>query len=112
VRINAQRRRRQRRLAAELAEIDFALPGSIDIRRTRCGKPNCRCHADPPQLHGPYLVWTRKVKTKTVTKVLTEDQLRDYQPWLDNARKLRTLVTELHELTLQIVDEDDRSRRT
>ncbi len=66
------------------------------------------CHSDPPELHGPYIVWTRKVNAKTVTKVLTEAQLRDYQPWLDNARALRTLTSELHDLTLQIIDEDDR----
>lgn len=110
--ISAQHRREQRRIAAAFAEIDFALPGSVETRRTRCGKTNCRCHADPPQLHGPYNVWTRKVKAKTVTKVLTEDQLGDYQPWFDNAKKLRALLTELQELTLRIVEEDDRKRRS
>jgi hypothetical protein len=27
------------------------LPGSITERRTRCGRRNCGCHADPPRLH-------------------------------------------------------------
>lgn len=107
----ATQRARQRRLIKALAAIDFALPGSVEVRQTRCGKPNCACKAEPPQLHGPYIVWTRKVAAKTVTKVLTEDQLRDYQPWLDNARKLRAVTRELHELTLQIVENDPRSRR-
>src|SRR5437899_10559588 len=108
---NAAQRAKQRRIAAAMAKIDFALPGSIETRYTRCGKPACACKSDPPRLHGPYIVWTRKVAAKTVTKVLNEDQLRDYQPWLDNARKLRELVTELQELTLQIVEADPRSRR-
>lgn len=111
MRLAAQQRRSQGRLTAALAEIDLALPGSIQVRQTRCGKASCRCHGAPPQLHGPYIVWTRKVNARTVTKVLTQDQLRDYQPWFDNARKLRTLIAELHELTLQVVEDDDRWRR-
>lgn len=107
---SADQRARQRRLAKALSEIDFAMPGSIEVRRTRCGTPSCGCHAEPPRLHGPYVVWTRKVATRTVTKVLSQDQLRDYQAWLDNARRLRALVSELHELTLQIIEEDIRFR--
>jgi hypothetical protein len=94
-------RQAQQRIARQLAAIDFALPGSIVERMMRCGKPRCRCKDDPPQLHGPYLQWTRKVDGKTVTKLLTPEQLTRYQPWLDNARRLRELVTELETLTLQ-----------
>ena len=46
---------------------------------TRCGHANCRCHADPPQLHGPYHQWTRKKNGKTATRILSDDQLADYQ---------------------------------
>ena len=35
-------------IEAALSQIGFALPGSIVIRRTRCGKPRCACKADPP----------------------------------------------------------------
>ena len=70
-----------RRIAAELtASAGFALPGTVTDRRTRCGQPGCRCHADPPRLHGPYRQWTRKIAGKTVTRRLTADQLADYQP--------------------------------
>ena len=31
----------------------------------------CRCKGDPPRLHGPYYLWTRKVAAKTVTVRLT-----------------------------------------
>jgi hypothetical protein len=96
-------RQAQQRIARQLAAIDFALPGSIVERMMRCGKRRCRCKDDPPQLHGPYLQWTRKVDGKTVTKLLTPEQLARYQPWLDNARRLRELVTELETLTLQTV---------
>ena len=47
-------------ITAGLARVGFALPGTLTERMTRCGYPGCRCHADPPQLHGPYHQWTAK----------------------------------------------------
>ena len=110
--LSAKQRREQRRIASAIASIDLALPGSVEVRRTRCGKPSCRCHTDDAARHGPYIVWTRKVNARTVTKVLSEEELAGYRRWLDNARRLRELVDELHKLTLQIVEEhQDRPRR-
>jgi hypothetical protein len=64
---------------------------------------SCRCHADPPQLHGPYLTWTRKVDNKTVTRTLDTTQTDALRPLLDNSRRLRELTTELEALALQQV---------
>jgi len=61
--------------AKKAAEIGFALPGSLTVGAYKCGKPNCRCKADPPQLHGPYALWTRKIDNKTVTRKLNDDEL-------------------------------------
>jgi len=83
-----------------------ALPGTLTVRAYACGKPNCRCHADPPRLHGPYAEWTRKIGGTTVTRRLTPRELAKYQPLFDNARKLRALLTELQDLTLEIVQAD------
>jgi hypothetical protein len=98
-------------IAARLAEGSFALPGTLADRMTRCGYPNCRCHADPPQLHGPYHQWTRKKDGKTATRILTDDQLADYQPWFDNHRRLRELIAELEDLSLDIAEADPRWNR-
>ena len=101
-------------IAAQIAELtaaSFILPGTLTERMTRCGYPNCRCRADPPQLHGPYHQWTRKINGKTVTRILTDDQLADYQPWLDNQRRLRALITELETLSQEIADADPRWQR-
>ena len=54
----------------------MVLPGSITERRTRCGRRNCGCHADPPRLHGPYWQWTRKIAAKTICRWLSNDQHR------------------------------------
>ena len=101
---NAERRARKR-LAAALADIDFVLPGSIVVRHTRCGKTACRCRADPPELHGPYIQWTRKVEGKTVTRLLSPDQLERYQPGFDNARRLRELIAQLEALSLRATEQ-------
>ncbi len=104
----ARQRRAQARIAAELAEIGFALPGSLVSRHTTCGKATCRCQGDPPVLHGPYLTWTRAVAGKTVTRKITQDQQRRYQQWFDHDRRLRQLVTELEELSLRAFDQAER----
>jgi hypothetical protein len=83
-----------------------ALPGTLTVRAYACGKPNCRCHADPPRLHGPYAEWTRKIAGKTITRRLSPAELAEYQPLFDNAKKLRTLLADLQDLTLQITGED------
>jgi hypothetical protein len=95
--------RRRAKIAAEIAALGLPLPGSLVERLTRCGNTGCRCHGDPPQLHGPYLTWTRKVDNKTVTRTLDTTQADALRPLLDNSRRLRELTTELATLALQQV---------
>lgn len=94
-------------LISRLARAGPALPGTLIKRTARCGKRNCRCHADPPQLHGPYWQWTRKHDGKTITINLTPEQAARYQPWFDNARDLRNVITEIEQLTLRIATRDE-----
>ncbi len=108
-------RARAARIAAQisdgLAQTGFLLPGTLTERKTRCGHPGCRCHADPPRLHGPYHQWTRKIGRKTVTRILSDEQLADYQPWFDAQRRLRDLIAELEHLSQEIADNDPRWNR-
>jgi len=69
------------------------------------------CRADRPRFHGPFRSWTRKVAKKTVTRILSEDELSDYQGFFDNDRRLKELVRELEALGLDIVETDSRPRR-
>ena len=71
------------------------MPGSLTQRRTRCGTSTCRCHADPPKLHGPYWQWTTKVDGKTVTRRLSEHEAALYQEWIANDRELRDLTHQM-----------------
>ena len=91
----------RKRIMAELATIGLVLPGSVTARSSRCGNPGCSCHDEPPRLHGPYQTWTRKVGGKTMTRNLTNDQVERYATWFDDARRLRSLVAELKQLSLR-----------
>lgn len=100
-----------RQIASELAKIartGEVLPGSITQRHTRCGRPSCRCHADPPRLHGPYWHWTRKVANKTVGKYLSQDQAAECQRWIENDRRIRELLAHLEQLTIDRLEANHR----
>jgi hypothetical protein len=102
----------RRGLADELGKIDGVLPGSVVVRRMRCGKPGCACKGDPPALHGPYIQWTRTVDGKTVTRFLSEEQLARYQPWFDNARRLKDLVAKLEIASVHALEAERQLSRT
>jgi hypothetical protein len=80
----AQAARIAAEITARLAGLPFALPGTLADRKTRCGYPGCRCHADPPRRHGPYHQWTRRKHGKTATRILSDDQLADYAVRAEN----------------------------
>lgn len=100
-----RRQTRAREILAELAEIGYALPGSIVRRTTSCGRPGCHCRADPPILHGPYLSWIRKSDGKAITRQLTVEQEQQYRPWFDNSRRLQELITELQTLSVKAIED-------
>ena len=96
--------RSYRALAARIAEIGYIAAGSITCRHTRCGTAGCRCHADPPQPHGPYWQWTAKINGKTVTRRLSQSEAAIYQQWIDNDRHLRTLIDEMRQVAAKATE--------
>ena len=86
---------RYRQLAEQLGEIGMISPGTLTRRYTRCTSPGCKCNADPPQPHGPYWQWTRKIDGKTVTRRLTPTEAKLYREWLANDRKLRRIIDQM-----------------
>jgi hypothetical protein len=94
--------RQRQALLNQISQLGFCLPVTLTERHKRCSSPGCHCRSDPPALHGPYYSWTRKINGKTVSRSLTPDQARRYQPWFDNARQLRTIAAQLEALSLKI----------
>jgi hypothetical protein len=92
---------RHQAVLAEVATLGLVLRGSIARRLTHCGNSTCRCHADPPMLHGPYYIWTRKVAGKTVTAQLRPEDAARCLDWNRNMRKLDRTVRQLQAIGLR-----------
>lgn len=86
-------------LAAELTTIGFISPGSVVTRYTSCGKPGCRCQADPPQRHGPYCQYSRAVAGKTVSRRLNENQAEQYREWIANRKRIDAIITQMEKVS-------------
>ena len=96
--------RRQRELARQILDLGFVQQGSVVRRHTYCRTPGCRCHADPPQPHGPYWQWTRYDSGKTITRRLTEPQAALYQEWIANRRRLTDIIAEMEKVCEQATE--------
>jgi hypothetical protein len=100
----AEHEKRYRELAAQLATIGLIHSGSVTRRYTRCGTPSCKCHAEPPQPHGPYYQWTAKMNGKTVTRRLSKDEAELYQEWIANDRRLRRLIQQMRQVAAKAAE--------
>jgi len=95
---------RYRDLAAQLATIGLIHAGSLTRRYTRCATPGCKCHADPPQPHGPYYQWSAKVNGKTVTRRLSASEAELYEEWIANDRRLRDLIQQMRQIAAKATE--------
>lgn len=95
----------RRALIGILREDGHLLPGGVIERMVRCGKPNCRCNLDPPQLHGPYHQWAYSKNGRRYTRRLTDAQLERYGPQIERGRRLMELLAEIDETELSRVEQ-------
>lgn len=102
---------RYQALKRSLADIGFIRRGSVVRRFMPCGKTGCCCQATPPQLHGPYYQWTRKVRGKTLTVRLAPEEARRIEEWIANGRRLRRVVAQMESVSLRITDRQLRRSR-
>lgn len=94
----------RRHLVDLLAGPGGVLPGGIVERMMKCGKPGCRCKADPPQLHGPYIQWGYSKGRKRFTRWLTTEQAERYRPEIERGRRLTELLVQLDEAEIRRVE--------
>ena|SRR5262250_1027610 len=97
----ARLERRYRELTDRLQDLGFAIAGTVTERHTTCGANNCRCQADPPQRHGPYYQYSRKVAGKTTSRRLTPEQAEQYRLWIANRRTLDQITADMDEISHQ-----------
>ena len=98
-------------LKRQIADLPPIRRGSVVRRFMPCGKPGCRCQASPPQLHGPYYQWTRKVQGRTVTTRLDQTQAKLLREWIQNGRRLDRLVGKMEQVSLRLTERQLRQAR-
>jgi hypothetical protein len=91
-------------LKGGIVDLGLVCRGSIVKRFMPCGKPGCRCQATPPELHGPYYQWTRKVRGKTVTVRLSREQAQALDEWMANGRRLDKIISQMQGLSQRIIE--------
>ena len=96
--------RLKRELVSRVTRMGFLLSGSLQSRFFECTRSNkCRCHEDPANRHGPYHYWTRKVKYKTVSTTLTDEQLAHVRECIETNRALQRLLKQLERESLRAI---------
>ena len=91
-------------LRKKIENIGFVCTGSVFSTFKTCGNPNCRCHKDKNARHGPYNIWTRKVKAKTITRTLTGEQAKFCRECIQNMRKLEGILKKMKDISVQCVE--------
>lgn len=90
---------RFRQARQELLQLGYFLKGTVLKRMMKCGQPNCACHRDASQRHGPYFEWTYKVKGKTVNVKLSPQAAPLYQAATKQHRKLKAALARMERLS-------------
>jgi hypothetical protein len=75
-------------LKKRISRIDWIFVGTLLKRYKSCGKEKCPCGKDQKFWHGPYYIWTRKERGKTVTQTLNEEQAELVKKGLKNRKGL------------------------
>lgn len=95
---------RIQRIKVQLAGLGELRPGVLSEQYNVCGTPSCRCKANPPDKHGPYyqLSWSRK--RKSATRFVRQAELRVVRAQIKNYTRLKELVDEWVEASLEICE--------
>ena len=99
---------RIKKIKQEIAALGPLRPGALSQQFNVCGKPTCRCKANPPQKHGPYyqlsFSWQGRSSSHFVRREhlqVVEEQLRNYKKLRELVEAWATLGMELSQLQLQ-----------
>ena len=95
---------KMKKLKEQFIKIDFICIGSITSIYNICGKKNCICKTDKSKRHGPYNLWTRKINGKTVSKKISEKQVRVCRRFINNYKKLKDIIEKMKDISVKIVE--------
>ena len=90
-------------LKMKIEKIGFICNGSVLSVYKTCGNSKCICHKDKSKRHGPYNIWTKKIKGKTVTKLLTDEQAILCRECIKNMREIENILNQMKELSTDFI---------
>jgi hypothetical protein len=85
------------------------LAASLNRVNKRCGQPSCSCHHGGPLHQAHHLTFTEAGKTRNV--YVPQDLLQEVQQWVQEHQRLKTLIQEVSQLTLALIQGHVRHRR-
>ena len=88
-------------LKKRLFEIGIPIPGTIHALYARCGSPTCPCATDDKSRHGPYYRWHYRLKGRSVAYGIKEENLRQFERWIENREKIYAIVDEMLKLGIE-----------
>jgi hypothetical protein len=94
---------------ADLATDKPILAASLVQITKHCGRSCCHCQQGGP-LHTAHHL-TYKVQGKTRTVYVPLDLLDDVRSWIDNHKRLKTLLAEINQLTVALVKTHARHQK-
>lgn len=92
-------------LKNQIASKDWILQGTLLKQYKQCGKKNCRCHQHKKHWHGPYWIWTRKEKGKSITKTLSQQQVKMVKKSIQDMKRLNKLIEKWKMLSLRHLED-------
>ena len=92
------------RIRTSLVRFELLCSGTLSERMMKCGKPNCRCAADPAARHGPYYEWSRMRAGKPTRRYVSPQQAHILREAIDNYRLVKELLREWEENTERLID--------
>jgi len=96
---------RSQHLRQQLAQIGDLRPGSLVGRYRKCGKPSCHCARPGAKGHGPSWSLTRRVRGKTITKIVPSGPaVERTREQIAECRRFRHLTQEMIEVGEQLCD--------
>lgn len=101
------RRSRDARLA-ELGAVGPFVRAYLRLVDVKCGEPTCHC-ATGKGHPSHYLVV--KEGGKTVTRYVQKDRLNEVREWLEQYKRVKRLVQEISDLTLELMVSEAHARR-
>jgi hypothetical protein len=85
----------------KLATKSPVLAASYGAYGHRCGRPNCRCHHGGPLHPGQHVTFKEAGKTRSV--YVPKPLLPEVRSWLAEHRRLKTLLHEIHLLSVALL---------